>query len=723
VLTQAKPVKPTPVKRALDRREPDTQPPEKQARREVDPQSEASALRQMLRLFKSTPADAVWTAFDWTPLEKRITNWKARLGKRHKKSSTAQTKRQKLVNETGKQSLLMFTHTAPPHYSDENTDHQGKTVYPVNNKFGYFRTGNNAQTRFLETTNENKTTKEDKSAGDKKQYVFVKEPYNFFNELYEKSPSFGITKNLNPDIIYGADIKGRFMYTGLGSEVNSYAKQNLLETSKTPFRGELLEKTENFPKRYIDNQSILSEFIKVAADPKTEFQKSYTSTILEHYREIVGQLAKIDAKNFNIVVADPDSGFLTYPALIIEPKSKRKLTGEDIKPHMKFIMSAFNQDSKVKMYERNSFGFLYPTISDLQRSIRLWPGQLDPTYYVAKLEPVLKLYDAWLDPERVPDSGEPSAASDKPSAKIDKGETQHATLFSTLSRTMAYISNVLKKTFRNEETLDFLQQRLATNLTKAQELLMMQDTGNFHGMDKADLFLEITQIIENLNEYGLQLVELQDWEPTEEEFYDTVKQTYGTAIKTAGYHLNGASLTHSGMQAGMAALNLRKRSKFEIGPVYFEFRKPSFNRIKKNPGLAPTGHYDAAYNFTNQKELNRYKNNRHHNSNSESMIIDITNVKPSEVSDILKKHPNTPSIYLYASLSKHFQLGMDRFTLGLVMDLNKTKRTSGPSAVGTFAMPVELRRYFILMQQAHNLGLPMELPPTDGPSTSSFRPA
>jgi len=86
----------------------------------------------------------------------------------------------------------------------------------------------------------------------------------------------------------------------------------------------------------------------------------------------------------------------------------------------------------------------------------------------------------------------------------------------------------------------------------------MRKNGNFSGMDKADLFLEMTQVIENLNEFGFQLVELQTWEPTSEDFDRAVHYAYGPAVEAAGYHLNGAALTHSGMQAGMIAMRLKK---------------------------------------------------------------------------------------------------------------------------------------------------------------------
>lgn len=142
---------------------------------------------------------------------------------------------------------------------------------------------------------------------------------------------------------------------------------------------------------------------------------------------------------------------------------------------------------------------------------------------------------------------------------------------------------------------------------------------------------------------------------------------------------------------------------FDLGPSYFEFPGDALNsKIAKVPDQGKTGHYDPAYNFTSGGDLRAHPKVRFVDSDHKCIIIDITNVKPSEIAGILSRHSKTPSIFMYASLSKHFQFGMDHFTLGLVMELNKEE---GASALGSYAVPVELIRYFIQMTQAHTIGL------------------
>ncbi|HZX27914.1 MAG TPA: DUF4157 domain-containing protein [Telluria sp.] len=629
-----------------------------------------------------------------TVLRDRMAAWRARLGQRQGKSSDAARKRGKLHRQTGAQSLLMLTHTAPADDTAGNEHRQGKDLRPTaTTHFDYFRTGENRQSQFFKHQN-------------RKQFVFVDPVYNFYKEL-DDAAQFKNMAAITPGISHAEFDRGRYQHSGYGAEVNSYAKEKLLTQGGKAFKGDTTPAIDAQPKRYMDttHQALVSGYLDAASDPQTDFAKSHASTVLDHCRQIVAQLAALHPANFRIVVAGQHSEFFTYPCPIIEPKGPA-LTTATIKPHMDFLMNAFNRGSKVKMYQRNSFGFLYPTIADLQRSIRLWPGQLDPDYYVAKMTQALALYDTWLGLGR-PGGGPPDAVA--PSAAITPGHAQHETLFSTLARAMSHVRGVVKKGgFQPGPTLDYVQQRLIGNLTKAQMLLKMQRSSNFHGMDKGDLFLEVTQVIENLNEFGLQLVELQQWAPTSMEFGAAVHAAYGAAIAQHGYHLNGAALTHSGMQAGMIAMMLRKQSRFDLGPAYFEFPGSALNdKIAKDARQGRTGHYDPAYNFTHHDEVGHHAVAPFKDSDHQCIIVDITNVKPSEVGGVLARHQqNTPSIFLYASLSKHFQFGMDRFTLGLVMELNKVAQ---PSALGSYNVPVELIRYYIQMQHAHNLGLAKEL--------------
>lgn len=625
-------------------------------------------------------------------LQERIGTWLGRLGNRSAKSSNAYTKRQKRLNDTGDQSLLMFTHTAPAEELTENLSQQGKDVYPGRSQFNYYRTGDNKQSTFF------------KHSG-RKSYIFVRELYDFYKEL-DGSANFRNFAELIPGVDIAAFGSGRYNHSGYGAEVNAYVKGKLLREAGREHEGAPLDVDETRAKQYMDtsNSYATHRYIERLADTGTQFGASYTSILLQHARDVVARLKTLKLKNFKIVTGREDSGFITYPCPIIEPMPGQRLRVDDIKVFINVIVERFNRESKIKLYQRNSFGFLYPTIADLERSIRIWPGQVDPEFFSEKIANILISYDRELSGAEGEDV---EVARSDPRIKDDH---QHATLFSTLARSMEHIKLIYRSgTFQPGPTLHFLHQRIVSNLTKARIILDMRRQQDFSGMDKEDLFLEITQIIENLNEYGFQLVELQQWAPTSEDFKRSVTAAYAPYTNTSGFTLIGEALTHSGMQAGMIALNLRKTSVFDLGPAYFEF--PSADALNsdsfgKTETMGRTAHYDPAYNFTHTTETEDHRVTPFRGSSHQAVILDITNVKPSELPGVIAPHARAQSIFLYGSLSKHFQLGMDRFTLGLVLELSKT--ALAPTQLGTYALPPELIRYFILMQNTQSLGMENE---------------
>lgn len=647
----------------------------------------AGELMQRVQDIVNAPIPPV--AIDET-LGARMESWYRRLGARESKSSTAETKRQKRLDITGTASMLMLTHTAPPEETTENSHHQGKDVQPGKGEFNYFRTGDNRQSHFLKDN--------------RKHFVFLKEQYDFYREL-DSGAEFEGQRDLNDSVMHARFGSGRYLHSGYGAEVNSYAKEKYLRGGGLDFQGDRLVRGNRAAKRYVDtrDQSLLTEHIDALTEPGAPIKESHNSAVLRHCREIVNVLAGLQWQNFRVVNADEVSGFLTYPCPIIEPINK-KLMASDTKKHMEVIVTAFNNGSKIKMYPRNSFGFLYPTIADLERSIRLWPGQVDPNYYLTRIIETLKYYDYWL-------GGGREKAPEQKHAEPATG-SHHAAVYTTLSRTMAYIRGIFQKGgFRGGDELDFIQQRVFVNLMKTRALQKMREDNNFGSLDVEDVFLEITQVIENLNEAGLQLLELQRWKPSAEEIRALIEVSYGAAARNGGYKVCGAALTHSGMQAGMIAMNLRKKLVFELGPAYFEF--PNNKALNENlRGIKTTGagrtlHNDPAYNFTSHEDVLHHMQLPAVNSEQNCVVLDITNVRPAEIAGILGRHrDHTPSAFLYASLSKHFQFGMDRFTLGVVLELSKN--VSAPSQLGTYGMPVELMRYFIVTQQANNIGLEEE---------------
>lgn len=678
----------------------------------------------------------------------RLKKWQDRItkkdGGRTGKTSTAETKRSKLwqaiylsrrkgvgqepepdaVEETKSIfPFLIHTHTAPPITKGMNTHHQGKDVAPrTATAYNYFRTGDNTQSQYF-------------MDGTKKQYIFIPEPLAHYKELYPGSVTYKETTidKGGTSVILGAKTGGRPNFSNLGAEVNAQSKLSILRD-----KGPLSIHKKDIPAHVAIQAPADHEFAGNLADHnKKELnattldqETDHMTVILKHCREAVMEIkSHVTLKDYRLVLRDEHSGYFLYPSLIIEPKAKMKK--DEVTDKMNQIATLFNAGSKIKMFERNSFGFLYPTISDLERSIRIWPGQVDVTYFRDRMITVLNKFDpvphvpleaeplALQQPEQLPvfmnlsedeaPQNEEALSNKKkrpldqkitpPKKKVAYQKYDHATLFSTLNRTLAFVKGVYNKGgFKDTVTAKWLHQRIANSIAKAKRIQAIKELFK----DPQDLFLEVTQIIENLNEYAFDLVELQEWEPTEEEFTQIITKTYGKHITSAGFSIASNLLTHSGTQAANIAIQLTKQNlKHHAGPHYFEF--DPFDKASTDKATNKTFyHYDPAYNFVAQSDVDEQKTEPKKElakDTHDTVIIDITNISPSEITSQLQKYSSANMVYLYGSLSKHFQLGMDKFTLGILLSVKKNGVGENP-ALPKIYMPKELMRYFILMQAA-----------------------
>lgn len=689
----------------------------------------------------------------------RLKKWQDRItkpdGGRTGKKSTAESKRSKLwqaiylsrhkgvgqepepdaVEETKNTfPFLMHTHTAPPIMKGHNPYRQGKDVVPrTAAAYNYFRTGDNTQSQYFL---DNK----------KKQYIFIPEPLAHYKELYPDSVTYSETSTDmgSGSVIVGTKTDGRPVFSNLGAEVNAQSKLAIIK-EKGSLQINHLDLPKGIAQAPIDYEPVgnLADHNKkeLNATPLNQ-ETDHMTEILKHCREVVIEIKNhVTLKDYRLVLREENSGYFLYPSLIIEPIStKKKITKDVITDKMNRIMTLFNTDSKIKMFERNSFGFLYPTISDLERSIRIWPGQVDAAYFRDRMITVLNKFDpapyvpleaepqALTQPEQLPEfmnlsedeapqdelapSNKKKRALDQkitpPTKKAAHQKYDHVTLFSTLNRALTFVKEVYNKGgFKDTVTAKWLHQRIANNIAKAKRIQVIK--GLFK--DPQDLFLELTQIIENLNEYAFDLVELQEWEPTQEEFTQIITKTYGKHITSEGFSVASSLLTHSGTQAANIAIQLTKQNlKHHAGPHYFEF--DPFDKASADKVTDKTFyHYDPAYNFVAQSDVEEQKTEPKQNLAKDihdTVIIDITNISPSEITSQLQKYSSAKMVYLYGSLSKHFQLGMDKFTLGILLSVKKNGVVGNP-VLPKIYMPKELIRYFILMQTAQLPALKVEV--------------
>ena len=798
---------------------------------------------------------------------------------RKEKRSSAELKRFKFYYKTGLVPRLMFTHTAP-RITNEDLDfylHQGKGIF-TNEKYkqqnlDYYRTGqNNQQSLYLKI-----------KEGKKSNKLYIMNKYIFsFNKMLNPNVDFEeFDYQGNDEInVYRIDAN-RNLNSGYGSEVNSYTKNQKLKEIypngicdndfgclEDKLNIEIRDKEESEKKQMLEEYSLKfinsneteknelksylsdsstklnNKFIKGLALCSKRLPENYIDFIIDYYRKIAQAIitktegGNIKAKTRDgeqlkykvIIISDPTISdptipdFKTYPCPVIEPTCLTEKTNAEVEGVIGNFIKKFNKKSNIKMCVRNSFGFLYPTISSLNHSIRLWPGQVPPDAYVNNVIATLQelandsvpnsekmIIEQKLANDSVSDSEKmiieqklangPMLEPKKMTTEQDNLTTnrcENPTLYYTLISTMKYIWSIYEGfdniALDNQLYLNLLNNRMFSNLSKANILLSKLES-EFND----SLFLETTQVIENLNEYGLQLIELRKWEATitDKNITDSVCEYYKMGDVNE-FQLKKAKLAQSGMQAGMMAINLARYTKFSSGPCYFEYpnsdvlakmqiyemlkekhelektknlltgskeeKKGIITAIKaeiKSRGfeLKLTGkileeicsrkersdeeqkndknlfflekemstlHYDPAYNFTTEADLEKKAFfATHKKENYKCVIMDITNIAPKEIPSLLKTHASSDIIFLYGSLSKHFQLGMDRFTFGLVMELhniNYKSETNSYLDPYDMGIPEELKRYFILMQKAHQKDVAIPHRNNESNNTNSIRP-
>ena len=240
-------------------------------------------------------------------------------------------------------------------------------------------------------------------------------------------------------------------------------------------------------------------------------------------------------------------------------------------------------------------------------------------------------------------------------------------LQNTLKRSMNLATAAVDRVKAPNDKVELLFNRIASNYGKGLEILRQW---NDLGVDV--LFVETTQIIENLNEAALYLATEYDQRLARSSFSSAVLNHYLKHVGQAGYGIDSFYLTHSGQQAssstkifsGADATFLKTTIK-DRGPIYFETMtsKSNAQQIKL---------VDPAYNFTTEEEVGDFAKH----AVGDAQIYDITNFDPAELSKILGQNTH-PTVSLYASFSKHFQFGTDSTNLGFVMHVSKDKGRSG----------------------------------------------
>lgn len=588
----------------------------------------------------------------------RVKTWrddveKRGIKRRASKSSDGRSKRAKMMNAGGKAFRLYNTKTAPTRNQQAPGD-QGKSAFFKQNQSEYFRSSNaNVQKDILGIVNDTKNTTANR-LGDVNFANSVDNMYTPGNgsDLLKKraTPQNNTPFGLLHYNKFGQGHPG----PKLGAEINSftYNKLDYHSTSSTYAPGGTQK-----PKKYLEQDYF--ERLWHYTNRHHHVPEDYGTELFEHYKKIVTGArglypnGKCKFENYKLTLVYASMGgktnFFDYPAVIFEFDDKTGLNS-NLQTIKDSIIQAWNSISTVKMTERQSFGFLYPAISDLEKSIRIWPGQYQIEDFLATLAKI-------ITPRA---SGKKMEMDQEQPKEVEKLPL----LSNTLKRSMNLARSAVDRVKQPSPKVKLLFNRIASNYAKGVELLNQWNTWQTDA-----IFAEATQIIENINEAVLHLSSEYDQGFAKSSFESAVLNHYHKHLTNTDFNIESFYLTHSGQQGSTSAMLFNgadeaflKKKISERGPIYFE-------TMTSQGQKQPIKLVDPSYNFTCSEEVEDFATL----PVKGARIYDITNLDPAKLAEVLQENPNQ-TVSLYASFSKHFQFGTDSTNLGFVLNLQKKKK-------------------------------------------------
>jgi hypothetical protein len=378
-----------------------------------------------------------------------------------------------------------------------------------------------------------------------------------------------------------------------------------------------------------------------------------------------------------------------------------------------FNAAAGENKLRTRATHRGSFGFPYPTISSVGGPVRIWPGLTPPDVFRRLILGTLtRLANNWRFQK--PKFGN-SGASPKPSLVPNTNVPLYR---EALKSAVRYAQDAMRETIAVKgprALVNWVAVRLQRNLTKAQFLL---DAKPDEKRDDEQLYLKSALTVENLMEYSylLESLNAQALSPEKAAAHDPypgyLGKTLGLAspgIKTTTFYLD------SGIQAivcaNLLASNWTLRRKTGKKPdkqapietidlySYFEYAAidktnlhlEPLNRAKEGylneeqilellnerdaekkpkPAIVSADLNPVLTSLETSASLTRYQTifsrlaGKPDAKNERTIpIVDVTNASLAEVA-ALKLQEGYENFIVVESLSKHQQLGADKFTMG-----------------------------------------------------------
>lgn len=383
-----------------------------------------------------------------------------------------------------------------------------------------------------------------------------------------------------------------------------------------------------------------------------------------------------------------------HPSIIIY--HPHYVDGTNEKEWREAWLVAFNNASatlgySTRLNRRGSFGFLYPTISSVGGPVRIWPGLVPSSVFQSIMRHAIVAVYNWMNPQASSSLNQNSSDYAQGNIVDEAGPLLHQEALRTAVKHTFGVLGQIKNRPSGKGVYEWVLTRLNKNLLKAQYLLTDTTWLKTQGA-KETHYLKSTLVIENLMEYTYMLQSLvrQGNSPRHDPYPQHVANALLPANDVSSSQTTPKSIQtfylDSGMQAIVAANQLAKAQIATTGKdktsmqaldlnTYFEYASIHKGILQLAPfDFTEPGRPDIisadlnpVLTAPNAKKADPAAVLQHYSeSNGPGKtipIIDITNSNLSKAAKLeLGKHYE--NFIVLESLTKHQQLGADKFTMG-----------------------------------------------------------
>ncbi len=397
---------------------------------------------------------------------------------------------------------------------------------------------------------------------------------------------------------------------------------------------------------------------------------NYHDFLLEQSRDTVRAIGGWVNKSYNGIraIQAPD-----HPSLILILENGKISERQWREAFVEiFNKTSERNESQLRIAERNSFGFLFPSVSSVGGPVRIWPG-LTPRYLFKQLVSLtLK--------ELANTKKELGLEAKKHQSNISTERATETLHVEALKTAIRFVHRVLSHRGQannlrhgaNHALFNWLAGRLRRNLEKASYLL------SYRNPEEENHYLKSAGVIENLMEYGYMLSAQID------DNIDDSDDLYISHAEDSLPRHDTTNLRVFYLDSGMQAITLAHIIALKLGARTVHMELPYFEtpavlgkaKIKEvgydqSPGLVDG---DVNPVITSQEAFDQYATKnldeslRRGAETGAIAILDITNSTLAAAATKLGQYMN---YMIVESMSKHYHVGTDKFTMGRLIVVGK----------------------------------------------------